>query len=71
MESPWFGKKANGYTGGPVTWQGWLVTIGCIGGGLACHFLLKSPANDLASGACIIVLIVTWLLTYDPDTESY
>ncbi|HEY4276452.1 MAG TPA: hypothetical protein VGM68_13260 [Rhizomicrobium sp.] len=68
MENPWFGRKANGYTGGPVTWQGWLAVIVLIGGGMTCHLWLK---NDWAAAACIAALAVIYWLTYDPDTQSY
>jgi hypothetical protein len=71
MENPWFGRKANGYTGGPVAWQGWLALLIGIGGGMACYRLLPHPWNDWAAGACALVLITAYLLKYDPNTESY
>jgi hypothetical protein len=71
MENPWFGRKGNGYTGGPVTWQGWVVTILGLGGAIACHTFLGKPVNDWVGGALLVAFGLTWWLTYDPDTESY
>jgi hypothetical protein len=70
MEDPWFGRKANGYTAGPVTWQGCAVTFIAFGGGIACHSLLARPWNDWAAGACVLVFIIAYWLTFDPNTES-
>ena len=71
MENPWFGRKGNGYTGGPVTWQGWLATFGGFGGALACHAFLPHPLNNWAAAGCIVALLIVYFLTYDPDTESW
>jgi hypothetical protein len=68
MENPWFGSKEDVGSTGILTWQGALAVILGIGGGLACHFLLR---NDLAAGACVALLILVYLLKYDPDTKSY
>jgi hypothetical protein len=71
MENPWFGRRANGYTGGPVTWQGWLVLIVGLGGALACHAFLGKSWNDWLGGALLAAFALTCWLTYDPATESY
>jgi hypothetical protein len=71
MENPWFGKKADGYVGLPLTWQGWLALIVGIGGGEACYRLLPHPINDWAAGGCALAFIISYWFKYDPDTESY
>ena len=71
MENPWFGRKGNGYTGGPVTWQGWLVVAAAISGSIAAHTLLSPPINHWASVGCLLLLVLVWWFTYDPDTESW
>jgi len=68
MENPWFGPKADVGSTGILTWQGALTLIFGIGGGMACHFLLK---NDWAAGGCVAAMIAVYLLKYDPETKSY
>ena len=71
MAKPWFGRKSDGYGGGPVSWQGWLAVAIGIGGGMACYRLLPHPINDWAAGGCALALILAYWLKYDPNTESY
>jgi hypothetical protein len=71
MVNPWFGRKGNGYTGGPVTWQGWLTVVAALAGAIACQGLLAPPIKYFASGGCLLLLILVWWFTYDPDTESW
>ena len=68
MDNPWFGQKAGIGSSGILAWQGWLMVGIGIGGGAACHFLLK---NDWAAAACAAALAVAFFLKYDPDSESY
>ena len=72
MENPWFGRTADGsYVNLPLTWQGWLVSIICVGGAIAARWLLPHPLNSWAPAACILAFLVVFYFTYDPDTESY
>ena len=68
MENPWFGPKADVGSTGIVAWQGAVALILGIGGAIFCHLYLE---NDWATAGCIVALIITLLVKYDPDTESY
>lgn len=71
MENPWFGRKGDGYVGGPLTWQGWLALFAGLGGGMAAYRLLPHPMNDWIAGGCLLAFILVYVFTYDPGSESY
>jgi hypothetical protein len=71
MEDPWFGKRGNDYTGGPVNFKGWAALVVCVGGAIAAYKLLPFPGNFLGAGACLMVLVLLGATKYDPDSESW
>jgi hypothetical protein len=70
MENPWFGRKADGYVGGIASWQGLVVLVIGIGGGMACYRFLPHPINEWASAACALAFGFAFWFKYDPDTDA-
>lgn len=55
----WFKRRRYGYGWVPVTWQGWFVVLGFIGGILlGALFLKKSPGHTISSDDLVYVAFV-------------
>ena len=70
MENPWFGRKADGYVGGIASWQGLVVLVIGVGGGMASYRFLPHPINEWASAACALAFGIAFWFKYDPDTDT-
>ena len=57
MASYWFKPKRYGYGATPVTWQGWVMTLG-IAGAMAAIVLLMERADGLAVRIGMVVAVL-------------
>jgi hypothetical protein len=63
MRAAWFAPRTFGWGVRPVTWQGWIATIGVVAAfGVDVHFLGKGPAS-IAVGLAALALfaVVVWV----------
>jgi CDP-diglyceride synthetase len=72
LNEPWFGKKAVGWGPAPKTWQGWLITILCIGIVILAILLLRLSIYTviIAILAIAALLVIASLTGEKPGTKE-